>query len=81
MLSQFVASVFATSVGHFSTFPSTVMSFACKVETLRQAREIILGPAFTGQAMKAQRDHEIFIALAQAVFTYGNCSSRSIAAL
>ena len=63
--------VFATSVGHFSTSPSTVMTFACRSETLYRAREIMLDPAFTGQALKTPRDHEMFIALAEAGFTLG----------
>ena len=31
----------------------------------------MLDPAFTGQALKAPRDHEMFIALAEAGFTLG----------
>ena len=63
--------VLATPIGHFSSSPSTVMTFACKAETLRRAREILLDPAFTGKELKAPRDHQMFIALAEAGFTLG----------
>ena len=63
--------IFATSVGHFSSSPSTVMTFACKAETLQLARKIMLDPAFTGEAFKVPRDHEMFIALAKGGFALG----------
>ena len=63
--------VLATSVGHFSSSPSTVMTFACKAETLHRAREILLDPVFTGKELRAPRDHQMFIALAEAGFTLG----------
>ena len=63
--------VLATSVGHFASSPSTVMTFACKVETLHRAREILLDHAFTDEALKAPRDHEMFIDLAKKGFTLG----------
>ena len=63
--------IYATTVGHFSSSPSTVMTFACKAETLHGAREILLDPAFTGQTLKVPRDHNMFIALAEKGFTLG----------
>ena len=63
--------VVATSVGHFSSSPSTVMTFACKAETLHLARKIMLDAAYTGEALKAPRDHEMFVALAEGGFTLG----------
>ena len=63
--------VLVTSVSHFSSSPSTVMTFACKAETLRRARKIMLDPAYTGEALKAPRDHEMFVALAEGGFTLG----------
>ena len=63
--------VLATSVGHFSSSPSTVMTFACKAETLHRALDILLDPAFTGEALKVPRDHEMFIDLAKKGFTLG----------
>ena len=63
--------VLATSVGHFSISPSTVMTFACKAETILRARDILLDPAFTGEALKAPRDHDMFVDLARKGFTLG----------
>ena len=63
--------VLATSVGHFSSSPSTVMTFACKAETLHRARDILLEPVFTGEALKVPRDHDMFIDLANKGFTLG----------
>ncbi|NHI80382.1 hypothetical protein ETE01_01125 [Synechococcus sp. HB1133] len=61
----------ATPVGHFSSSPSTVMTFACKLETLRRARGILLDSSFTGETLKTPRDHEMFIALAEKGFALG----------
>ena len=63
--------VLATSVCHFSSSPSTVVTFACKAETLHRVREILLDPVFTGKELKTPRDHQMFIALAEAGFTLG----------
>ena len=63
--------VLATPIGHFASSPSTVMTFACTAETLCRAREILLDPIFTGKALKAPRDHQMFIALAEAGFALG----------
>jgi len=63
--------VLATSVAHFASSPSTVMTFACLADTLHRARDILLDPAFTGEALKAPRDHDMFIDLANKGFTLG----------
>ena len=63
--------VFATPFGHFSSAPSTVMTFACKAETLHLARDILLHPAYTGKELKAPRDHHMFVSLAEAGFVLG----------
>ena len=47
------------------------MTFACKAETLHRARDILLDPAFTGEALKVPRDHDMFIDLANKGFTLG----------
>ena len=46
-------------------------TFACTAETFYRAREIMLEPACTGTALRAPRDHEMFVALAEAGFTLG----------
>ena len=61
----------ATAVGHFSSSPSTVMTFACKADTLHRARDILLEPVFTGESLKVPRDHDMFIDLANKGFTLG----------
>ena len=63
--------VLATSAGHFSSSPSTVMTFACKAQTLYRAREILLDPSFTGKELKVPRDHQMFVALREEGFTLG----------
>ena len=56
-------SVVVTSVGHFADVPSTVMTFACRSQTLSQAREVFLSDDYTGAFLRSPRDHEMFCKL------------------
>ena len=63
--------VLATAASHFASSPSTVMTFACKAETLCRARATLLDPAFTGEALKVPRDHDMFVDLGKKGFSLG----------
>ncbi|MCB4406960.1 hypothetical protein [Synechococcus sp. MU1642] len=60
-----------TSVGHFASVPSTVMTFACREKTLASSAKIMLKEKFTGNALSWPNDHDLFLELKNRGYTLG----------
>ena len=63
--------IIITSLGHFISAPSTVMTFACKATTLKETKHIFLDERITGKQFIAPRDHLLFTVLGQQGYTLG----------
>ena len=63
--------VIYTPVGHFASTPSTVMTFACRADTLISSSQIMLEEKFTGSALSWPNDHDLFEELISKGYTLG----------
>tara|TARA_Y100001968_G_scaffold299540_1_gene310293 strand:+ start:369 stop:1052 length:684 start_codon:yes stop_codon:yes gene_type:complete len=63
--------IYLTNVGYFTSTPSTVMTFACSVKTLRKANKILLDKSLTGEELNAPLDHYLFTELKANGFSLG----------
>ena len=52
--------IILTPLGYFASSPSTVMTFACKAETLKRTKSIFLDKHFTGKSLVVPKDHYLF---------------------
>lgn len=60
-----------TPLGHFASSPSTVMTFACRAQTLKDCASIMLRDKFTGLSLSWPNDHDMFLELQKYGFSLG----------
>jgi hypothetical protein len=63
--------IILTPLGHFASAPSTVMTFACRDETLMSSAPTMLREQFTGTSLSWPNDHDLFIELISRGYTLG----------
>ena len=64
-------SIKLTSLGHFASTPSTVMTFSCKFKTLFQVYSIFVDNKFTSVKLSCPRDHALFLEIQRFGYTLG----------
>ena len=63
--------IILTPLGHFASAPSTVMTFACRDETLMSSAPTMLREKFTGTSLSWPNDHDLFMELISRGYTLG----------
>ena len=71
MYADLTRRVILTPLGHFASTPSTVMTFACREETLVSSAQIMLKEKFTGSTLSWPNDHDMFLELISKGYTLG----------
>ncbi|WP_131592605.1 hypothetical protein [Synechococcus sp. BS55D] len=65
MYAELRRKVVLTPLGYFASSPSTVMTFACKAQTLKLCSSTMLRERFTGTSLAWPNDHDMFLELAE----------------